>query len=76
MRWLLAVGLALVACGDDRAPGRADVLDAGPVRSTRATMTLTLAGAPALESGFLSSALVDDIDDTHYYDPRGDDLVS
>ena len=40
-------------------------------------MTLSLAGSPALEMPqFLRIGTVDEIDPAHYYDPRGDELVT
>ncbi|MGE0402786.1 MAG: TIM-barrel domain-containing protein [Kofleriaceae bacterium] len=77
MRWLLAVGCVLVACGDNGLPAAPDVLQEGPVTIDTRTMTLSLAGAPALEMAqFLSIGTTDDVDPAHYYDPRGDDLVT
>lgn len=76
MRWLAAC-LVFVACGDNGLPSAPDVLEAGPVRIDTTTMTLSLAGTPALEMAqFLSIGTVDEVDVAHYYDPRGDDLVT
>jgi alpha-D-xyloside xylohydrolase len=66
-------------CGDDRLPSAPEVLEAGPVHIDTKTMTLSLAGTPALEMAqFLSIGTVDDgdVDPSHYYDPRGDELVT
>ena len=52
------------------------MLSAGPVTLDTATLTLSLAGAPALtQDHFLSIGTTDSVDPSHYYDPRGDDLV-
>jgi alpha-glucosidase (family GH31 glycosyl hydrolase) len=76
VRWLLAVGL-LVGCGDNGLPPAPDVLQVGPVTIDTRTMTLTLAGSPALEMpAFLSIGTTDEVEPAHYYDPRGDDLVT
>lgn len=80
MRWLLAatiLGFALVGCGDNRLPAAPDVLEAGPVRIDTQTMTLSVAGSPALEMAqFLAIGTTDELEPAHYYDPRGDDLVT
>jgi alpha-D-xyloside xylohydrolase len=77
VRWLLAVGVALVGCGDNGLPPAPEVLQVGPVTIDTRTMTLSLAGSPELVMpGFLRVGIADEIDATHYYDPRGDDLVT
>ncbi len=77
MRWFGILGLLLVACGDDRLPAAPEVIQAGPVSIDTRTMTLTLAGSPALEMAqFLSIGTADEVEEAHYYDPRGDDLVT
>lgn len=73
---LAAVVVVLGACGDDGLARPPDTLTAGPVTLETETLTLTLAGAPALvQDHFLSIGTAASIDPGHYYDPRGDDLV-
>lgn len=79
MRWtgLLASIATVCACGDNRLPPAPQVLEAGPVTIDTKTMTLALAGMPALEmERFLAIGTTDEVDAAHYYDPRGDDLVT
>jgi alpha-glucosidase (family GH31 glycosyl hydrolase) len=62
------------ACGDDGLPGAPETLTAGPVTITTATMSITV-GDVTLDE-FLRIGLVDEIDETHYYDPRGEVALS
>jgi alpha-D-xyloside xylohydrolase len=64
---------ALIACGDNNSSlGPApDSLSQGPVSIDFTTMTLTV-GSLSIES-FLSIGEVDEVDEFHYYDPRGGD---
>jgi alpha-D-xyloside xylohydrolase len=68
---MLALALALGACGgaDELAPAPAE-LRAGPVAIETASMRLTV-GDLAIER-FLSVGVAARVDETHYYDPRGD----
>jgi len=81
MRILVGVVLALVvasaACGDDGLAPAPPLLTAGPVTIDTQTMTLTLASGPALvQPQFLSIGTTTTVEEAHYYDPRGDDLVT
>ena len=81
MRILVGVVLALVvasaACGDDGLAPAPPLLTAGPVTIDTQTMTLTLASGPALvQPQFLSIGTATTVEEAHYYDPRGDDLVT
>ena len=77
MSWKRAVAvLVLAACGDDGLSPAPPTLTAGPVTLDTATLTLSLAGSPALtQDHFLSIGTTDTIDVSHYYDPRGDAAV-
>ena len=76
MRWKAVLVLVLAACGDDELARPPETLTAGPVTLATDTLTLSLAGMPALtQEHFLSIGTTDSIDSAHYYDPRGDDLV-
>jgi alpha-glucosidase (family GH31 glycosyl hydrolase) len=67
--------VVLVACGDDTLPRVPERILVGPVTITTATMTIGVGGKTV--DGFLRIGVVDDdIDESHYYDPRGDDLVT
>lgn len=62
-------------CGDNTTLSPApDIVVAGPVAIDTRTLTLTV-GDLAIDQ-FLSLGVVDEIDETHYYDPRGDRAVS
>lgn len=66
--------VVLVACGDD-APGLAPVpptISAGPLTLDTLNMTLGVASDPPLGPGFISIGTTERVDETHYYDPRGD----
>ena len=64
---------AIVACGDnyDGALPPPDQVSSGPVSIELTSMTLTV-GSLSIE-GFLQIGVTDEIDDQHYYDPRGGD---
>lgn len=72
MRWTLGL-LLVVACGDNTREPVPDTLSAGPVTIATATMSLTV-GDVVLD-GFLQVGVTGEIEETHYYDPRGDALV-
>lgn len=69
--------LVLGGCGDDGLARPPEMLAAGPVTIETGTLTLSLEGEPALvQDHFLSIGTTSTIDPSHYYDPRGDDLVT
>ncbi len=70
--WFCVLGLA--ACGDNGLEHPPATLSAGPVTITTATMTITV-GDRSLDD-FVQIGVVDEIEDTHYYDPRGDAAVT
>jgi alpha-glucosidase (family GH31 glycosyl hydrolase) len=70
---LSVLWLAAVACGDNAVTPLPPTLTAGPVTITTSTMTLAV-GDLTLER-FLSIGVVDEIEEIHYYDPRGDAQV-
>jgi len=74
---VLGAVVALTACGDDGPTPPPAILTAGPVTIDTQTMTLTLAGAPELvQRQFLSIGTATEVEEAHYYDPRGDDLAT
>ena len=65
----------LFACGsDDRLPPAPDELVEGPVTIDTRTMTLTI-GTLSIEQ-FVSIGTSSSVDETQYYDPRGDERVT
>lgn len=72
MRGAVAL-VVLAACGDD-APAPGAVLEAGGVTITTADLSLTV--GPLAIDHFLSIGTVDEVVETHYYDPRGEDQIS
>lgn len=75
----LVCALLLAACGDNLdgpATSLPPTLSAGPVTIDTATMTLTLGASPALAAQFLAIGTAANVDEAHYYDPRGDDAVT
>ncbi len=80
MRFFLGVVLGVVvvsaACGDDGLSPAPPLLTAGPVSIDTRTLTLTLGSSPALvQPQFLSIGTAREVEEAHYYDPRGDGLV-
>ncbi len=74
--WKLAVAVLVLAACDDPRGRPPPTLTAGPVTLDTDTLTLAVSGAPALvQDHFLSIGTTGSIDPSHYYDPRGDDLV-
>ncbi|MBA3503217.1 MAG: glycoside hydrolase family 31 protein [Myxococcota bacterium] len=69
----LIVAPVVAACGDNAAAPVPGTLTAGPVTITTATMSLAV-GELAIDD-FLQIGVTDEIEETHYYDPRGDALV-
>lgn len=66
----ILIGAVLAACGSDELPPAPAELRAGPVVIEPATMRLRI-GELAIER-FLSVGVAARVDETHYYDPRGD----
>ena len=76
---VLVVFVALVGCGDDGLAGAPATLTAGPVTIDTKSLGLTVSHGTKdvlVQDHFLSIGTVDEIDDSHYYDPRGDDQVT
>ncbi len=72
-RGILVLASCLLACGDnnDGTQPPPDQVSSGPVAIDLTTMTLSV-GSLSIE-GFLSIGVTDEIDDQHFYDPRGGD---
>jgi alpha-D-xyloside xylohydrolase len=80
---LLFVFLVVAAChGDDGLDPAPDELSAGPVTIRTSDLTLTVAAGgsgslgPLSIPNFLTIGTADEIDERHYYDPKGDPLVT
>lgn len=65
--------LLLAACGDNATTRAPDTLTAGPVTIDTRTMTISVGDASV--DRFVQIGVTDEIDETHYYDPRGDAAV-
>ncbi|HLL23834.1 MAG TPA: TIM-barrel domain-containing protein, partial [Kofleriaceae bacterium] len=73
MRFSTVCLAVLVACGDNSPPPLPESLSVGPVEIEPSTMSITVGGLTLHR--FVRIGVTDDVDETHYYDPRGDASV-
>ena len=73
MTYRALVLVVVAACGDNTLQPVPGTLSAGPVTISTSTMTITV-GDVSL-AGFVQVGVADEVDETHYYDPRGDALA-
>lgn len=76
---VFAALIALGGCGDDGLAGAPPTLTAGPVTIDTKTLGLTVSLADKdvlVQDHFLSIGTALEIDESHYYDPRGDEQVT